>query len=114
MYGYSGTLIKKIAQRLKLPIKARRKINPKETFNRGAGKKRKCLNCGKEFLIYIHPNNKFCSLECSSEYRSKQIYEKIKKGDPSIMRANYQPKTAKRFIMEEQNYKCAICGCSNV
>lgn len=27
------------------------------------------------------------------------------------MKANYQPKTAKRFIMEEQNNKCAICGC---
>ena len=111
IYGCSGTLIRRIAQQLKLPIKARRKINPNETFRKGTGKKGKCLNCGKEFLLYVQPKKKFCSLECSSEYRSKQVYEKIKNGDSSVMKANYQPKTAKRFIMEEQNNKCAICGC---
>ena len=43
-------------------------------------------------------------------YVRKNKYQKIVKGDESVMRANYSPKTFKDIILKEQNNKCAICG----
>lgn len=50
------------------------------------------------------------SSKCQQEYQSKKRYELILNGDPSIMRANYNPRSSKKYILEEQNNKCAICG----
>lgn len=73
-----------------------------------------CQNCGKEFQAYYSSTGKYCSLECFAEAKSKKVYELIKNGDPSIMRASYSPRSAYQYIMEEQNNKCAICGMQNI
>lgn len=48
-YGCSGTNIKNVARRLGIELPVKRKINPKETFNR---KYKYCLNCGAELISY--------------------------------------------------------------
>lgn len=53
-YGCSGTNIKNVARRLGIELPVKRKINPKETFNR---KYKYCLNCGGERSYYRYHKN---------------------------------------------------------
>lgn len=112
IYKCTGSNIRQITRRLGIDISPRRVINPKETFRRGTAKKGKCKNCGKEFILYLSHYGIYCSNKCQQEYQSKQRYNLILNGDPSIMRANYSPKPFKKFILQEQQNKCAICGIS--
>lgn len=78
----------------------------------GKVKKYKCIckNCGIEFNSWYSSYGLFCSNICSSQYLSKQKYQKILDGDSSIMRGNYSPtRVAYKYILVEQNNKCAIC-----
>lgn len=110
-YGVSGQAAKKAAERLGIVIPKRRIINPKEHFNKGTAKTSKCLNCGKEIILYKSTKGKFCSNKCQSEYEHNEKYKLILNGDASIMRANYSPRNFKQDILKEQNGVCAICGC---
>lgn len=110
MYNCSGANIKKSAKRIGISLPPRRKINPTETFNRGTAKTSKCLNCGKEFVLYESSSGKFCSSKCQQNYRHKQKYKLLVKGDCSIMRANYSPSRFREDILKEQHNTCAICG----
>ena len=110
-YNVTGEAIKKAAKRLGINLPKRRKINPNENFSRGTAKIGKCLNCGKEFVIYQSSTGKFCSNKCFKEYRHKESYQKLVDGDESIMRANYNISHYKNDILDEQNNVCAICGC---
>ena len=111
-YNVSGTYIKRMAIKLGINLIQRRKINSSETFKRNTKRVPivNCLNCGKEFYKYSSSTGKYCSLKCQQAYQLKLAYQKIINGDPSIMRANYSPKAFKKFIIEEQNGVCAICG----
>ena len=73
IYGCTGACIKKVLKKLGFSLQQKRKINPKETFNKGKTKKTKkiCKNCGKDL---INLNSDFCSLECFQEYRHKESY----------------------------------------
>ncbi len=51
-YECTGANIKSVARRLGIQLTRRRKVNPKETFNRGTAKTSFCNNCGKEFVVY--------------------------------------------------------------
>ncbi len=84
-----------------------------KTFNKGCIKnpKGKCINCGNEFVIYANKSNKYCSIKCQQKFLHMKKYQKIIDGDESIMRANFTLKSFKQDILEEQNNKCAICGC---
>ncbi len=115
LFNCSGTNIKKVAIRLGIDLPQKRKINSKETFNKGVIRVpiKKCLNCGKEFKQYSGSTGKFCCIQCSSEYKHKQTYQLVLNGDPSIMRANWDPSCIKNEIMKEQDNKCAICHCKN-
>ena len=112
MFNVTGAAIKKAAFRLGIELPQKRKINPKETFNRGVirAKIGTCINCGKEFIKYTQKNNKYCSLKCQKEYQHKEKYKLLIEGDPSIMRGNYTPRIFKNDILLEQDNKCAICG----
>ena len=110
-YGCTGANIKSVAKRLGIQIGQRRKINPKETFNKGTAKTGVCQNCGKEFVIYKGSLGKFCCNKCQKEFEHKKRYELLVNGDESIMRANYSPKNFRTDIIKEQDGKCAICGC---
>ena len=110
-YNVTGEAVKKAAKRLGIELPKRREINPSETFHRGTAKTGKCLNCGKEFIIYKSKTGKYCSNKCQAEMRHKECYNLIIEGDESIMRANYSPAKFRDDIIEEQNGVCAICGC---
>ena len=109
LYNCSGNNIKKVAKRIGIVLVSRRKINPKETFNKNT-KTAFCLNCGKEFEYLSGYTNKYCCTECEKEYKHNIKYQKIIDGDPSIMRANYSPRHFKEDILKEQGNVCAICG----
>lgn len=113
MYGCSGAAVKKAAQRLGIVLQQRRVVNESETFGKGTIKvpMATCKNCGKEFPMYASKLNMYCSNQCQQEYQRKEKYQRLIDGDPSIMRANYNPKNFKPDIIKEQNGVCAICGC---
>ena len=112
MFNVTEAAIKKAAFRLGIKLPQKRKINPKETFNKGVVRTEIgiCINCGKEFIKYAQKNNKYCSLKCQKEYQHKEKYKLLIEGDPSIMRGNYTPRIFKNDILSEQDNKCAICG----
>lgn len=108
-YGCTGSNIKKVAKRLGIELPQKRTINECETFNRKC-KNYICLNCGTTFEHKSGYSNKYCSSDCEKEHKHKLAYQKLVDGDPSIMRANYNPKTFKDDILKEQGNVCAICG----
>lgn len=114
IYNVSGAAIRKAACRLGIELPRKRKINSTETFNKGkyiiSRKIEICKNCGKSFTTYSSSTSTYCSLNCFREYRHKALYEKIKSGDISIMRATYSPQPFRKDILKEQNNRCAICG----
>lgn len=110
LYNCSGANIKKVALRIGIGLKPRRKVNSCETFNKGTAKKGICSICGKEYILYNAHGSKFCSCKCHHEYLHRQRYKLLLKGDSSIMRANYSPRSFKNDILKEQGNKCAICG----
>lgn len=73
-----------------------------------------CENCGTEYTSK-NKYSKFCSITCANTYRSYSKYKRILDGDASIMRSSFSPtSTAYKYIIKEQNNKCAICGMINM
>lgn len=68
-YGCSGANIKNVARRLGIELPIKRKINPKETFNR---KYKYCLNCGAELISYNGSYGKYCGAKCQFEHACLQ------------------------------------------
>ena len=68
-----------------------------------------CENCGKAFS-YKYTERKFCSNECSQEYRHKQSYLEFLENPEKYCNGGYTPKNFKTDFLKEQNEKCAICG----
>ena len=67
-----------------------------------------CLNCGKAFIPKIK-DQKFCCQNCSSEYRSNEKYKNYLNNQESYINQENM-RWVKKFILKEQNHKCAICG----
>jgi hypothetical protein len=113
LYKCTGANIKKQAKWLGIQLPSKRKINSKETFNKGNSKLGyyNCKNCGVEFKAKNSKNHDFCCINCRDEFRKKQSYQRILRGDPEIMRSNFQIRNnIKKIITEEQGGVCAICG----
>jgi len=123
MYGVSGTMIRKIWKKLGFSLESRRKINEKETFNKGKKlkpikekpniikkeKKQKeskpklyCVICGKELK---GRQRKYCSIECKRKDLSNIKYHTkySQKKDAGGM-------DEKIKIIKEMGGKCEICG----
>lgn len=66
-----------------------------------------CINCDNEIT---GNQKKFCSKECSSEYRHKQAYLKFLENDYRYNTGFYSPKNFKDFILNEQENRCSICN----
>ena len=77
-YGCSGANIKNVARRLGIELPIKRKINPKETFNR---KYKYCLNCGAELISYNGSYGKYCGPKCQFEHAHMLAYKKLLDGD---------------------------------
>lgn len=111
MFNCSGNNIKKVAKRLGIELKPKRKINENETFNKGKHQKSICLNCGKEYDKGKNTKGKYCSNKCQFEYQYKQNIEKWKKGElPGCDRWGEVSPFVKKYLLDKVGCKCEICG----
>lgn len=111
IYGVSCQAIRKMAKKIGIALPKRREINEKETFNRGSGKKRYCLNCGKE-LNGKH-QSKYCSNKCQHEFQVKAKYSEYLKNQDDFVGKEITYQWLKKIILEEQKHTCEICGMSD-
>ena len=106
--GCSGTYIKKLAVKLGIELPKRRKINSKETFNRGTGKVRYCLNCGK---LLNNIQTKYCSNICQADYQYKQYINRWKSGEETGLSGEYGiSQHIRRYLMNKYSSRCQQCG----
>lgn len=80
------------------------KHNNKIRTRKDAKKLIPCENCGTETK-----NKKFCSIECSSQYRTDGAYDEFKNSVNKEYKDSYSPKTFKPHILREQGQTCAVC-----
>lgn len=112
IYNCTGSNIKKVAKRLGINLIQRRKINSKETFNKGTGKKTYCKTCGKD--ISHKYGNIYCDTTCQWKDKQQKRYSYFLTEPKELQRANYNLSWLKPIILQEQNNKCAICNCSPI
>lgn len=106
--GCSGTYIKKLAIKLGIELPKRREMNSKETFNKGSGKVRYCLNCGK---VLNNRQTKYCSNICQTDYQYKQYINKWKLGEETGLSGEYGiSQHIRRYLMDKYSCKCQLCG----
>jgi hypothetical protein len=110
-YNVSDTYIKKIAKKLGIELKIRKKIpEGYKPHNYGKCKKYeiiKCVYCEKECNLF---SKKYCSLDCQHKDLSKKKYEHFLNNNQEYCRENFNPRSFKKKFLEEQNHKCAICN----
>ena len=68
-----------------------------------------CIHCGKECVKTHQKTNKFCSVSCSTEYRSAEHKKKF--WNETLEKRIDRP-TARRYIAEVRGYKCEKCDIS--
>lgn len=68
-----------------------------------------CMNCGKEFHPRYSSAGMYCSNKCQQEYRSKMKYQDYI-SNPDKYYGKPSMAWVKKYILEEQGHKCAICG----
>jgi len=102
MNGCSGNAIKKRAKKLGIILPKRRKINEKESFNKGRQKEKYCLNCDNDIS---GSRNKYCNLECFNNHRKTKVYEQIENGNTTLHYKNY-----KNYLIDKYGNNCMLCG----
>jgi hypothetical protein len=112
IYGVTGSAIKKIAKQLGIELTPRRKVNSVEAQYKRKPIMYTCLNCGKQFHTEYSSYKKFCSLPCFNEYKKKKHYEDYLKDQERYDKSMHMS-WIKPHILQEQNNKCAICGCDS-
>ena len=109
-YGVTGAAIRQNAKKLGIELPQRRKINPKETFNKGKSfSTNTCLQCGKE----ISEIKKYCDNKCQHIY-IRQEYIKIWKSGEISGQTGVDWKNLsshiRTYLFEKYENKCVICG----
>ena len=66
------------------------------------------MNCGKVF-IPKSKNQRFCCPDCNVKYKSNKKYDDYL-ANPDNYSGVRDMKWVKKFVLEEQEHKCAICG----
>lgn len=110
IYGVTGAAIRKAAKRIWGHLPKRRTINPKETFNKGAGKISKCLYCGKDFVKYQSTRGTFCCTECFVKYKAQEYIKNWKLGVVSGTVCYNCSAYIRTYLLQKNNYKCEKCG----
>lgn len=106
-YKVTGNAIKKWAKKLNINLPHRRKINEKETFNKGKNP-RYCLNCD---CLLEKFQQKFCSSKCQQEYQQKEWVKRWKEGKETGIVGEYGISPhLKKYLFNKYNNKCAKCG----
>lgn len=68
-----------------------------------------CQKCGKIFKSR-NKERKFCSNECSSQYRMNNLIDKWLKNEYELNPNFSLPKSIRLFLFEKAKYKCEECG----
>lgn len=89
-----------------------KKIKNTLITNKRKKKIRYCLYCNKELTT---KQNIFCCIDCASLYQSKLKYQHFLDNPDNYCYSTYNPrKYIREHILQEQNYKCDICGCEQI
>lgn len=110
LYNVSGAAIRKAASRIGIQLPRRRKINPKETFNKGTAQTTVCINCGKSFIKYPSSKNLYCSVKCATTHKKQQHIEAWKLGNIDGTTNYTCSKFVRNYLLQKHNYKCEKCG----
>ena len=103
------TVYKKVSEKLKKDNSPKtEKIKPikKNVFEK------QCEVCGKIFTTK-NKNARFCCNKCSALNAHLNAYNDFLQNNEKYCRGNYTPKGFKQEFLNEQDNKCAICGCKN-
>lgn len=74
-------------------------------FPKRVAQERWCRYCNS--LITSKSAKKYCNSECATLGRSNDVIQKW------LSEGKTLPRTAKKYILEEQDHKCLICQCSD-
>ena len=70
-----------------------------------------CINCGIDFTYGHSSTGTYCSNQCRGKHQQKQWFENNRSLFESGKLASR--KAYKRFVIERDGERCAICGCEN-
>jgi hypothetical protein len=75
--------------------------------------KSNCLTCGVEFSFSpSQKTGKYCSNKCQQKYQSNKLLTEWLNGEYDSKKG-IPPEVAKKWISEQQNHKCLMCGISD-
>lgn len=106
IYNCTGSYIRKKAKLRGIELPKRREINPKETFNKGKGKK--CPYCGKPIDKQW---KKFCCDDCRRNFNHERLVKEWKEGKINGCDVNGSPRDfLRKYFLEKNDCKCEKCG----
>jgi len=73
-------------------------------------KKYNCIHCNKEANFGHGKRNLYCSIQCQNDYQISKYIEAWLAGNESGSGVNGTKLCVKRYLLEQQNSKCAHCG----
>jgi hypothetical protein len=71
-----------------------------------------CKNCNKVSLFRHSKKNIYCSIKCQSSDRQNTFIKAWLAGEETGIGVNGTKLSIKRYLLNEQNNKCACCGIS--
>lgn len=90
-------------------LRKKEKTLQSEKKNKTIKQIKKCILCGKDILT--KHGKLFCSVECQHKFRHLESYKDFIENNEKYCNGGYTPKSFKDFFLEEQEGKCALCGC---
>lgn len=66
-----------------------------------------CLNCNETFTVGKNSTGKYCSVICSTLYRSELKYKAFFAGKHKPLR-----EVVRKYLAKKYGYKCTVCGLS--
>lgn len=107
IYNCTGSNIKKVMKRRGIELPVRSKNTGKEPVNKGTGKVRYCLNCGK---VLSNRQTKYCSNICQADYQHKQYINRWKSGEETGLNGEYGISPhIRKYLMDKYSCKCQLC-----
>lgn len=79
--------------------------------NLNRGENSKCLNCNQ--ILKKSKVLKYCSYSCAGEHKSLLLYQDFLTNNEKYCEVGYNPRSFKKHILKEQDFKCAICSIEN-
>jgi hypothetical protein len=113
IFGISDTYVKKIARNFGIILPQRAIFSNNYTpHNKGNFRKSICKNCGKIISLTMWNKRQYCNKKCFGEFKSKNTYEHYLNHQEEYC-TNKKISFIKKFLLIEQNNKCAICENKN-